>query len=131
MLKKPLRSAGNGGTGAAAAVLIAWTYFRYASAERRLRHGDAVMHRRLQRRELAETPARGRENYLLKLVELLSQTRKIESREILGRGRGSIGGVGKVALRRGVGNEQRVAAAGCHCQERLDKVALEEEKAWR
>jgi hypothetical protein len=65
----------------------------------------------------------------LKLVELLSQTRKIESREILCRSGGGIGSIGEVALRRRVGNEQRVAAAGCHCQERQDKVALEAEKA--
>ncbi len=55
--------------------------------------------------------------YLLELVELLPQSGEIESGEILCCGGGDVGGVGGVALGRRVGNEQRVAAAGCHCQE--------------
>ena len=55
--------------------------------------------------------------YLLELVELLPQPGEIESGEILCCGGGDVGGVGGVALGRRVGDEQRVAAAGCHCQE--------------
>lgn len=65
--------------------------------------------------------------YLLELIELLPQTREIQSGEILCGGGRNIGGAGGVALGGRVRDEQRVAAR-CHCQERVHKVAVRQVK---
>ncbi len=62
--------------------------------------------------------ADGKLVYLLELVKLLTQAREVQCREVFSWGGGRIGSIGRVALRGGVGNEQRMAAASCHSQER-------------